>query len=173
MHPHPGVVYWITGLAGVGKTTVGRLLAERLRSLGRPVVFLDGDELRGALFPEAGYSDRERLDLAGRYVRMCELLADQGVDVVCATISMFPEVWERNRRTLRAYREILLRAPAEVRAERKGALYRSSEPVVGRDAPAPEPPQADARIDNDGTRTPEDVVAELIERFVAHGAVTG
>ena len=42
----PGRVFWITGLSGAGKTTVGQELSNRLRAAGRPVTFLDGDALR-------------------------------------------------------------------------------------------------------------------------------
>jgi adenylylsulfate kinase-like enzyme len=45
----PGRVFWITGLSGAGKTTVGRELWNCLRAGGRPVIFLDGDALRAAI----------------------------------------------------------------------------------------------------------------------------
>ena len=40
-----GRVFWITGLSGAGKTTVGMELWRRLRTAGRSAVFLDGDAL--------------------------------------------------------------------------------------------------------------------------------
>ena len=41
----PGTVYWITGLSGAGKTTIGTLLYEKVKSQKDNVVFLDGDAL--------------------------------------------------------------------------------------------------------------------------------
>ena len=38
-----GTVYWVTGLSGAGKTTIGSLLYERLRNQKENVIFLDGD----------------------------------------------------------------------------------------------------------------------------------
>src|SRR5580658_2984713 len=82
----PGRVFWITGLSGAGKTTLGRELWRRLRAAGRPVVFLDGDALRSAIAEDLGHDARDRRRSAMRNARLCRLLADQGSDVVCATI---------------------------------------------------------------------------------------
>ena len=171
------VVYWITGVAGVGKSTLGRLFSEELRSVGRSVVFLDGDELRTRLFPGAGYAPEERLVLARRYAELCALVSAQGVDVVCATISLFPEIWERNRREFASYREILVQAPIEVLMQRRRSLWGADAAqsfVVGKDAPAEEPPHPDVRLQNDGTRTPQEVVRELrVQLSAAEGSAKG
>jgi len=39
------VVIWLIGLAGAGKTSVGRALYERVKSLEQATVFLDGDHV--------------------------------------------------------------------------------------------------------------------------------
>lgn len=41
-----GRVFWITGLSGAGKTTIGYLLYTKLKIQKNSIVFLDGDELR-------------------------------------------------------------------------------------------------------------------------------
>lgn len=41
-----GYVYWITGLSGAGKTTVGTLLYEKIKEKYPNTVFFDGDVLR-------------------------------------------------------------------------------------------------------------------------------
>src|SRR5688500_8175924 len=102
-----GKVFWITGLSGAGKSSVAQLLARRLRERGQAVVHLDGDVIREVLGLEKTSYDREdRKRLAGIYGRLCRAMASQGIDVICATISMFHDVRRWNRKNIPGYREI-------------------------------------------------------------------
>ena len=91
--PAGGRLFWLTGLAGAGKSTVGRELAALLRREKSAVILLDGDELRAVMSvagnPDsaAPYSPASRADLAMRYSRLCAMLTRQGHDVICATSS--------------------------------------------------------------------------------------
>jgi adenylylsulfate kinase-like enzyme len=126
--PDIGTVFWITGLSGAGKTTLAKTLVPALRARGRASVLLDGDTLRAILGREASAYDRAaRLDLAHVYARLAQALAAQGVDAVCATISMFDAVRDWNRANNASYVEIYLDvALAErVRRDPKGIYARA------------------------------------------------
>jgi len=106
-----GRVIWVTGLSGSGKTTLARAL---LPGLPQPRLLLDGDQMREALEPLGrGYGPEERFRLASTYARLCRLTAGQGLNVVCATISMFHEVRDWNRANLPGYFEVYLAASLE------------------------------------------------------------
>jgi adenylylsulfate kinase-like enzyme len=137
-----GRVFWITGLSGAGKTSVGRELCDRLRAAGCKVTFLDGDALRSTIAEDLGHSAHDRRRSAMRNARLCRLLADQGADVVCATISLFHEVHRWNRENIPGYREIYLRVPLEeLRRRNSKGIYSGASDVVGVDVQA-ETPQA-------------------------------
>jgi adenylylsulfate kinase-like enzyme len=166
-----GRVFWITGLACSGKTTTARLLVARLRA-GKPnVVLLDGDDLRSAIGEGVGYSATERRSLGMRYARLTRLLANQGIDVVCATMSLFHECHTWCRQNIRRYHEIYLRVPLVelCRRDTRGLYQRAMagqlHDVVGLDIQFEEPLGADLVIDNDGRLTSEDVM-EIVWRFV-------
>jgi adenylylsulfate kinase-like enzyme/phosphohistidine swiveling domain-containing protein len=148
----PGRVFWITGLSGAGKTTLGRELSNRLRAAGHPVTFLDGDALRSVIAEDLGHSKEDRRRSAMRNARLCRLLAEQGADVVCATISLFHEVQRWNRENIPGYREIYLRVPLEElqRRDSKGIYAGARRDVVGLDVPAEAPEAPDLVLDNHG-----------------------
>lgn len=167
----PGHVFWITGLSGAGKSTTARDLACRLRSLGRNVVLLDGDELRSVYGEGLGFSTADRKALALRHAKLCRLLASQGLDVICATISLFHACHAWLRQNLLHYHEVYLRVTLdELRRRDPKGLYQqtaASDPghVVGVDLPVEEPVAPDVLIENDGRLTPDEV-AEQLWRYV-------
>src|SRR5271155_4798622 len=165
----PGRVFWITGLSGAGKTTLGRELTSRLRAAGRPVTFLDGDALRSVIAEDLGHTAEDRQRSAMRNARLCRLLAEQGVDVVCATISLFHEVQRWNRENIPGYREIYLRVPIdELRRRDSKGIYAGAQRgdarnVVGLDLPAEAPEAPDLVLDNYGALD----VATAVDRILA------
>ncbi|HAW59243.1 MAG TPA: adenylyl-sulfate kinase, partial [Bacteroidales bacterium] len=50
------IVIWFTGLSGAGKTTLGRMLRDKLLTKGFIVQILDGDYLRSGLNKDLGFS---------------------------------------------------------------------------------------------------------------------
>jgi adenylylsulfate kinase len=162
-----GRVYWITGLAGAGKTTLASALAQRLAQEGTRAILLDGDALRAALGQQSDYTPSARLQLAMGYVRLCKLLADQGFDVICATVSMFNEVRAWGRQQIDGYKVIYLRAPhADLCARR--SIY--SDAQTRHEVVLPEhgyqlPDDADLILDNDGLHTPQQLADRILQRF--------
>jgi len=139
-----GTLIWVTGLAGSGKTTLGKDLQSELRKSGLSCILLDGDQLReitGGIF---GYTLEERKLCAEFYSRLCEVLTRQGVNVICCTISMFDSVRQMNRSQVQNYFEIYLKADPKLLASRNQKnLYTAGKGVMGVDLEIEEPKAAD------------------------------
>lgn len=164
-------LYWLTGLSGAGKSTIAHLLYSYLRRKKNNVVYLDGDDLRKIFGTTNNYSPNERKVLALSYSRLCKMLTEQSIDVVIATISMFHEVRDWNRRNITNYKEIYIKVPMEVLIARdQKNLYSKGltgefKQIMGIDLEVEEPISPDLVIENDGTRTPENIVNQIIDKF--------
>lgn len=165
-------VIWITGLSGAGKTTLASKLVDLLRAQNEAVVMLDGDELRevfGAVAANDKNHGREgRLALAMQYAHLCRVIANQGMTVVIATISLFKEVHAWNRENLPGYFEVYLKVPLEeLRLRDPKGIYRRFDAgeltdVAGLDLFVDEPEAADKTIEFVPGRSVDALADELM-----------
>ena len=169
----PSRVIWITGLSGAGKSTVAQQVVHRLRAQGKSAIFLDGDELRevfGATSHNEKNHGREgRINLALHYSRLCGVLASQGFTVVIATISLFREVHDWNRRNLPGYFEVYLKVPLEElrRRDPKG-IYRKHQAgelkhVAGLDLDVDEPSMPDYKLEFTNNQNAEEISENILK----------
>ena len=166
MEKTTGRVYWITGLSGAGKTTIGTALYEKLRATKSNVVIFDGDKLRAVYGGAFGYSEEERKKAAFCNGRVCNLLASQGIDVVCCTIGMYDSVRDWNRANNEKYTEVYLKVSMEtlMKRDKKGLYSSRVENLVGVTMKMEEPKTPDLVVNNDGSERVEDIVERIISK---------
>ena len=113
-----GELYWITGLPGSGKTTIGNSLYYDLLKENDNVIILDGNILKEIVDDDIKYDMESRLKRAYKYSKLAGFLVNQGMIVVCCTVAMFNEIREENRATIDNYVEIYLKADYDIIVER-------------------------------------------------------
>lgn len=169
MEMQKGVLYWITGLSGAGKTTIGNRLYYEMKKKQDNVVLLDGDILKQIVNDTPGYSVEDRRERAYKYAKLCKSLTDQGLVVICCTIAMFHEVREWNRRNNKGYVEIFVNTPMEVlnRRDQKGmySAYQKGEAkdIVGKDVSVELPLNPDIEIVNDDCNDIDECVKSILD----------
>lgn len=163
-------VYWVTGLSGAGKTTIGKMLYQHLKEKKDNVIRLDGDSLR-EVFQNQDYTYEGRKALGFQYSRLCQMLSLQEIDVVICTIAMYDDVREWNREHISGYREIYLEVDMEelIRRDQKGlysrALRQEEKDVSGMNMATELPKKPNIIIHNYGDTTPQKALKMIIERF--------
>lgn len=166
-----GLVVWLTGLPGSGKTTIANAAAERLRAMGYRVEVLDGDWFRSHIDPEAGYTKEERMKHLVRASWVARLLARNGVIVICSFVSPYRDAREEVRKIISEeadFLEVYVKCPLEecIRRDPKG-LYRKAltgeiKHFTGVSDPYEEPLSPDLVLD-----TVKDNVNENAEKLVS------
>lgn len=171
-----GTLYFFTGLAGAGKTTIGGLFYQQLKKKKPDAVLIDGDQTRaqaghstadGTVLLEDRYTTEARKNGARWTFQRCRDIAAQGTDVVICSISMYTEIRAWNRENIENYKEIYLKVTKETlyRRDQKKLYSSKAKNVVGVDLPWDEPGQSSIVIPNDGQETPEAIVERLVKFF--------
>ena len=148
------MVVWIIGLSGAGKTTLANEVVAHVRRNQSNIVLIDGDVVREVFGNDLGHTMEDRRTNARRICQLGKLLDDQGVNVVCAILSLFPESRIWNRENLKNYYEVFIDTPMQdlVRRDSKGIYRRFNSgeirDVAGMDIEFPRPDNADLIIDN-------------------------
>ena len=148
------MVIWLIGLSGSGKTTLAQRIVSEANRQKNNTVLIDGDVIREIFGNDLGYSMSDRLANAQRICQLGKFLDEQGVNVVCAILSIFPETREWNRNNVKEYYEVFIDAPIEDLVERdskgiyKKYIQGDVSNVVGMDLDFPVPSQADLVINN-------------------------
>ncbi|MBV9054714.1 MAG: sulfate adenylyltransferase subunit CysN [Hyphomicrobiales bacterium] len=174
---HSPALVWFTGLSGAGKSTIANALEARLNAMGVHTLLLDGDNVRGRLNKDLGFTDVDRVENIRRVGEVARLMLDGGLIVLCAFISPFTA----ERRMVREmvdegeFLEVFVDAPLELCIARdpKG-LYRRAlageiRNFTGIDQ-IYEPPAAPEVVLQSGSGTPGEladfVIAELERRGI-------
>jgi adenylylsulfate kinase len=113
-----GLVLWLTGLSGAGKSTVAAKLAPALAERGHRVELLDGDEIRTNLCQGLGFSRADRDTNIARIGYVAGKLAKHGVVVLVAAISPYRQARDQVRASVDRFVEVHVAAPVGVCAER-------------------------------------------------------
>ena len=168
-----GVVLWITGLSEVTTSVIAGATYAGLKAQCPNVVYLDGESVRGVVVDGLGHAPGDRLVNARRLSRLCRLLSEQGLHVVCATTCSFPECHTWNRQNIWRYFEVDVQAPMDalLGRERRGVYPEGSWGVprtAAQEAPLDEPHFPDLVIRHVGA---EGECAEIAEQIVEASGV--
>ncbi|WP_321947726.1 adenylyl-sulfate kinase [Paraburkholderia sp. J10-1] len=124
-----GVVIWLTGMSGAGKSTIASALVNRLQTFALRATMLDGDVLRTGLNADLGFSEAERTENLRRVAHVAALFCKEGFVAVTATISPEPEHRENARRIVgdANFVEVFVDTPLDVCEQRdpKGLYKRA------------------------------------------------
>jgi bifunctional enzyme CysN/CysC len=179
---HRGLVLWLTGLPGAGKTTIAMQVERELFRRGYRVYALDGDTLRGGLTSDLDFSDEGRRENIRRVAEVAKLLADGGAVALISLVS--PSAADRARaKTIigEPFREAYVAASlATCEARDPKHLYRRARAgeirdFTGIDAPYDVPEKADLVLDTERSDVRGTVAAavEFVVDAVRITAATG
>lgn len=163
-----GIVLWLYGMSGSGKSTIATEVERQLCQQGRVAAVLDGDNLRSGLNSDLGFTDEARHENVRRTAEVARLFASQGIITLISVITPLKRFRDLAREIVgEDFREIYLKADFETCAQRdpKGLYAKVAEGKVanftGKDSGFEEPDQVELILDTQEL-TPEQSAAQVL-----------
>jgi len=171
LNGHKGIVLWMFGLSGSGKTTIARALENELYSRGIHTKLLDGDNLREGITNNLTFSLEDRIENIRRAAEVSKLFMENGNVVICSLVSPTKEIRKQAQKIIgKDFKEVFVNAPFNVCAERdvkglyKKALAGEIKNFTGLDSPFEESenPFVELKTDNKDLETCKNELVELV-----------
>jgi adenylylsulfate kinase len=168
-----GVVIWLTGLSGSGKTTTGRILVQEFSRRNIKAELLDGDELRQTISSELGFSKEDRETHAKRVAYLSNLLSRNGVISVVALISPYRSFRKYARDLVGDFVEVWVQCSIDTcrRRDSKGLYMRAEQGKVsdmtGVQSPYEPPLNPEVIIDTE-SMSPQQCSSAIISFLQSH-----
>ncbi|MCF6351410.1 MAG: adenylyl-sulfate kinase [Cyclobacteriaceae bacterium] len=168
-----GVVVWLTGLSGSGKSTVAQEVEHLLYQKGILTKLLDGDNLRTGLNGNLGFSKKDREENIRRVAEVAKLFMEIGVVTICSFVSPTIKIRTSAKRIIGDvnFMEVYVNASFEECAKRdvkglyKKALAGEIKNFTGLDAPFESPSHPNVTI-NTANQSIEESVEQLFNSIL-------
>lgn len=167
-----GMMVWMTGLSGSGKSTVALGVERELHKRGLLCRLLDGDNIRDGINRGLGFSPDDRRENIRRIAEVGKLMVDTGIITLACFVSPTEEIREMARNIIgeKDFFEVYLSTPLSEceRRDVKGLYARARRGEVkeftGISAPFEAPEHPALTIDTTTTPLQENVmkVVEMI-----------
>jgi adenylylsulfate kinase len=168
-----GLVIWMTGLSGSGKSTIAVGLERKLHEAGILTELLDGDNIRSGINNNLGFSEEDRFENIRRIAEISKLFLKCGIVCINCFVSPTNEI----RRTAKNiigendFFEVYINTPLEICEQRdvKG-LYKKARAgeipdFTGISSPFEVPENPALEIKTDG-KSIEENVEELYQSII-------
>ncbi len=166
LYKNYGIVFWITGISGSGKSTFSRKIYSFIKKKFGPTIILSGDDLR-KIFKLNKYERSYRIQIGKQYTKFLKLITSNNVNVLFSVVGLFHELHEYNRKKLKNYIEILIDVNFKKTEQRKQKFFyrNKTNNVWGRDIMPEYPKNPHIILKNNFKKNKKSLSKELIKKI--------
>ena len=157
-----GILFWVTGLSGAGKTSISNKIYNRIKNRYGKTLYINGDEMR-KMFDLRSYDNSDRKKGGIKYSKLFKKITDQNINVLFAGMALFDDVRIWNKINIKNYLEIYIKTSLKKIIKKKYTkIYKKKTQLVGVDIKPEFPKKPDIIINNNFNKSIEKLSNELI-----------
>lgn len=125
-----GILFWITGLSGAGKTSLANSVKNKIKQQFGPTIVLNGDDLR-RIFKLNKYDQNSRLEYGKNYAKFAKFITDQNINLIFTVVGMFDQIRSWNKKNIKNYVEIYVKASiSKIKKKRTKKIYLKNKKFI-------------------------------------------
>ena len=161
-----GIVFWITGLPGSGKTSVAKKLKKPIEKIYGKTILFSGDDLR-KISDFKNYDVKSRYLYAKSYSKLVKYISNQKINVIIATVSLFEKIHIWNRKNITNYCEVFINSKTQeiIKNKKKRLYFKFKKDLVGIDIKPKFPINSDIIISNNFKKPIDPLSKSIFERI--------
>ena len=167
INKNKGILFWVTGLSGSGKTVISEKIKKNISKYYGPTLLVSGDDLR-KIFKFNKYTASERKVLGKYYCKYARFITNQKINLIFAVVGMRNLTREWNRMNISNYVEVYIKTNLNkiIKANKKKIYHtKNSGDIVGINIKAELPKKSDNIINNNFKKSPDILAKELVEKI--------
>ena len=149
-----GILFWITGLSGSGKTSIANKIHKNISKMYGPSIVISGDNLR-KIFDLNKYDYQSRMLNMKKFTKFAKFITDKKINLIFAVVGLIekPKIW--SRKNIDNYIEIYIKTDIKkiIKKNKKKLYHNKKKNIVGISIKPEFPKKYDILINNDFTKS--------------------
>ena len=160
-----GIVFWIEGFSGSGKTTISKNIKKDISKLFGTTIVLSGDMLR-VLFNRKGYTKKDRISNSHKFSQFIKFLTDQKLNVIYSAVCLNNAARRIYKKNIKNFFQIYLKSDIQkiIKLKKKG-IYKGKKNILGIHIKPEYPLKPNVIIENNFDKSLDKLSRELIEKI--------
>ena len=161
-----GILFWITGLSGSGKTKISKKIKKYIIKNFGPTIELSGDKFR-KIFNLNKYDSKSRKKNLVYYQRFSKLVTNQNLNLIFNVVGMINEARDWYRKNIENYLEIYIKTDVNkiIKFNKKKIYKKFGKNIVGLDIKAELPKKPHIILNNNFSKSIDEISKELIKKI--------
>ncbi len=163
-----GILFFITGLSGSGKTSMSNMIKNRIEKRYGKTLLLTGEKIRD-IYKFKGFTKKDRLKLGLQNIELIDMILKQKINVIYDAVALLKELRSKKRKKIKNYIEIFIKTDVKkiIKFNRKKKIYKNTKSnIMGVHIIPDFPKKPDIIIRNDFNISIEELTNELFKKII-------
>tara|TARA_B100001123_G_C15291962_1_gene1017785 strand:- start:513 stop:1055 length:543 start_codon:yes stop_codon:yes gene_type:complete len=169
LNKNKGILFWITGLSGSGKTTIAKKIKKKILKLYGPTLEISGDDFRKVfkLNKPKDFYHQSRINNLWKYHQFCKLITDKKINLIFSIMGLYNRARKWNRKNIENYIEIYVKTDINKimhRRKKENHLIQKKN-IVGYDIKAELPTRPHIKVVNNFDKDLDKISEEILVKI--------